>query len=88
MKGGAGPYKKGVRKEQELCRKLRSEGWDIAQRTAGSKSPFDIIAIQRSTGEIILIQCKSDKMPDSQKERIEKEHSWLTCDWSVRFEVV
>ena len=36
---------KGVRKERKIVHRLRDEGWDIAQRSADSRSPIDIFAI-------------------------------------------
>lgn len=51
-------YKKGRRKEYAICEQLKKEGFDIVQRTAGSHSPIDIIAIDTTNKVITLIQCK------------------------------
>jgi len=52
------PYLKGRRKEYKVCKQLREEGFEIVQRTAGSHSPIDIIAIKRDL--ILLVQVKPD----------------------------
>ena len=41
-------YIKGRRKEYKICKKLIEKGFDIAQRTAGSHSPIDIIVINKN----------------------------------------
>lgn len=53
-------YQKGRRKEYKICDELKKKGFDIVQRTAGSHSPFDVIAIKLLTREIKLIQSKPD----------------------------
>jgi Holliday junction resolvase len=60
-------YRKGVRKERKVVNQLKAEGWDIAQRSAGSHSPVDIWAVNLKTKEIMLIQCKPDNYKDTKK---------------------
>ena len=80
-------YEKGKRKEQKIAKQEREKG-RIAVRSAGSKSPIDIISINPETRRIYLIQCKPDSMPDAQKKKIEDEHKNLNCVFEVKFIVV
>jgi len=87
-------YKKGRRKEYSICDKLKKEGWDIVQRTAGSNSPIDIIAIDIKTRVIKLIQSKRiltedmGSVDEKQKEKIEGELRELNNVFRVEFEVL
>lgn len=77
-------YEKGRRKEYKLCNELRESGYDIVVRTAGSHSPFDIIAVDRYSKIITLIQAKADQ---ENHDRLFKEMEWLNGFWTVEFEV-
>jgi len=48
-------YVKGRRFEHYVKDKLEARGW-IVTRSAGSKGPFDLLAVKN--GKILLIQCK------------------------------
>lgn len=63
-------YIKGRRLEYEVMQELKFIGFDIIARTAGSHSPFDVIAIRsdKDTHIIKFIQCKSGKAKLSKKE--------------------
>jgi len=87
MLSARGRYRKGVRKEQKVVNELKEAGYDIVQRTAGSHSPIDIIAISKDTKGILFIQCKSDKLPNSEKVKICKEMEWLDGEFNVEFDV-
>ena len=50
--------RKGTRKEEMIVSELKKEGYDIAQRSAGSNSPIDIFAISIKNKTIKLIQSK------------------------------
>jgi len=53
-------YRKGYKKELELIRNLKRERrFHVVVRSAGSRTPFDIVAISKS--EILLIQVKTGK---------------------------
>ena len=80
-------YVKGRRKEYYICNKLKEEGFDIAQRTAGSHSPFDIIAVRKRDRQIKLVQAKPSTMPDKQIIKILEGHGWLDGTYEVKFEV-
>ena len=86
-------YKRGARKEYKIIYNLRKEGFDIAQRTAGSHSPVDIIAINRKLKIIKLIQSKrklDEKMSyieEKLKAKIEEENKDLNGEFRVEFEV-
>lgn len=78
-------YVKGRRKEYAICNTLRAEGFDIVQRTAGSHSPVDVIAIRRRDKKIKLVQAKPDNF---KSEKIEEELKWLNDEFIVKFEVI
>jgi len=86
-------YKKGRRKEYMICDDLKKEGFDIVQRTARSNSPIDIIAINKTTKVIKLIQSKrvlkeSMNFVDiKQKKEIEDNLYWLNNIFRVEVEV-
>ena len=70
-------YIKGRRKEYKIVNRLKTEGWDIVQRSAGSHSPIDIFAINKSLRVIKLIQAKPDDYPKSKEEKILSDNHWL-----------
>ena len=86
-------YSKGRRKEYKITEDLKKEGYDIVQRTAGSHSPIDIIAINRLTKTIKLIQSKRtiketmDYIDNKQRKDIEAGYRWLNDIYRVEFEV-
>jgi len=82
-------YIKGRKKEYLICSRLKEKfNYDIAQRTAGSHSPFDIIAINLKNKEIRLIQCKPDSMNAHQQQKIREENKKLNGLFLVSFSVV
>ena len=53
-------YQRGYLKEVEMVRRLKkSKRFHTVLRSAGSRSPFDVVAISKN--EIVLIQVKSGK---------------------------
>ena len=86
-------YRQGARKEYDICEKLRKEGFELAQRTAGSHSPVDIIAINRKLKIIKLIQSKRtieetmSFIDEKLKAKIEEENRDLNGLFNVEFEV-
>ena len=81
-------YLKGRNREYKTCEKLRQEGFHIVQRTAGSHSPMDIIAIDFHLNRIKLVQVKPKDMPDAQKQRILEDNKSLGGKrYYVEFEV-
>jgi|TARA_R100000501_G_C2621130_1_gene114372 Holliday junction resolvase len=81
-------YVKGRRKEYYIAEKLKKEGFDIVQRTAGSHSPFDIIAIDTNRKRISLVQCKPNTMSENERMRLLGANMFIVCDkYSVDFEV-
>ena len=63
-------YKRGRRKEYKICKELKKEGFDIVQRTAGSHSPIDIIAINSERMMIWLVQVKPDNLSEKEQWKI------------------
>ncbi len=82
---GNSNYIKGRRKEYKIVNRLKLEGWDIVQRTAGSHSPVDIIAINKKLRVIRLIQSKPDNYPQSQEDKITKDNIELNNVYRVEF---
>ncbi len=68
-------YKIGYYYERKVKEYLESGGKYIVWRTPGSKSPIDIIAINKDTGEVLLIQVKKTEYesPDDIYDRVKKE---------------
>jgi Holliday junction resolvase len=87
-------YQKGRRKEYAICKKLREEGFDIVQRSAGSHSKVDIFAIDTKGRRIKLVQCKrvlSQSMNTTNEQlkiKIESEISYLNGLYSCMFVVI
>jgi len=81
-------YEKGRRKEYKICNELKEAGFEIVQRTAGSHSPVDIIAIHKELGEIKLIQAKPDNFSEIGEFKLLQEHKWLNGWFEVTFEVL
>jgi len=81
-------YVKGRKKEYKIVNQLKSEGWDIVQRTAGSHSPIDVIAINKVLRVIKLIQSKPDNYSKSSEEKVLNECNWLNNVFRCEFEVV
>jgi len=74
--------------------KLKNDRFDVVQRTAGSHSPIDIIAINTRDKSIKLVQAKRtlnkpmDYIDPKLKEKIEKEFEKLNGFFWVDFEVL
>ena len=81
-------YIKGRRKEYSIRSGLIKEGWDIVQRTAGSHSPIDLIAINIKERKIRLIQCKPDSMSNKNKIKIETDNKQLNGLYMISFIVI
>lgn len=81
-------YAKGRRKEYKIIHELKDKGFDIVQRTAGSHSPIDILAINKTKQEIWLIQSKPEDYSEIQINKIKKELDFLNRLWLVKFFVI
>ena len=87
-------YKRGARKEYQIIKDLKDEGWPITQRTAGSHSPVDIIAINPELKTIKFIQSKRTLnknmafIDPKLKKRIEYANKQLNGLFLVVFEVL
>jgi Holliday junction resolvase len=80
-------YQKGRNKEYQIVKRLKFEGFDICQRTAGSHSPIDIIAINKNERRILLIQSKPSNFSNSAEIRLLNECDWLNGVFNVEFRV-
>lgn len=81
-------YIKGRRKEYKICNELREQGYDIVQRTAGSHSPIDIIAIRKATKDIFFVQCKPESMSMNEIKMIEEQQIGLNDEYKCKFKVI
>ena len=81
-------YTKGRKKEYKIVKELRQEGYDIVQRTAGSHSHIDVIAIDMAKKEILLIQSKPNNFSEKATNRllleIEKVKGLYFVDFQIR----
>jgi len=74
------PYRKGARYEYHVRDLLREDGYLVA-RTAGSRGPFDLIAIHPEKREILLIQVKK---AGSAPRTLREELARLAGTYTVR----
>ncbi len=81
-------YEKGRNKEYATVNKLKKAGYDIVQRSAGSHSPIDVFAINKTCRVIKLVQCKPNGFSDKKRKEIEFEMNWLNNMFRVEFEVI
>ena len=78
-------YEKGRRKEYKVCKSFREKGCIISQRSAGSHSPIDVFAIDKSKKTIYFIQVKPDEYDKSKAKKIKEELKYLNGVWNVQF---
>lgn len=81
-------YVKGRNKEYRICAQLKAEGYEIAQRSAGSHSPIDVFAIRKSDKKIKFIQSKPENYGKTASERIINDLEYLRGSWTVEFELI
>lgn len=80
-------YLNGKAKEQRVKNKYKKMGFDIVIRSAGSKSPIDLVAINSKEKIIRLIQCKPKNFPAKKREKLLGEFNYLNRDFRVGFDV-
>ena len=80
-------YGKGRNYEYKAIKFLKELGFDICQRTAGSHSPIDVLAIDTKKKIIRFVQVKGDNISKKDEEKIMLENSKLNGDFKVEFEV-
>lgn len=80
------PYRKGVTKERYIVRTAKMQG-KIALRSAASKSPIDVVIIDKDNNLIELIQCKAGLFSDRERIKLEEKYEWLNGLWNVEFSV-
>jgi Holliday junction resolvase len=79
-------YNRSKRKEQELVREAKKEG-KIALRSAGSKSPIDVVIIDRKNKLIQLLQVKTGTMSESALLKLSLEFNDLNSPFEVQYAV-
>lgn len=80
-------YLKGRRKEYGITERLKKEGWDIAQRSKGSHSPVDVIAIDIKNKKIKLIQSKAGILSSGKITKIYEDNKELNGKFDVSFDI-
>ena len=78
------PYEKGRRKEYKLKHMYESKGY-LCIRSAGSKSPFDLVVIDKENKRIRFVQSKSVSFSANKKKVLEKEYEWLNDEFICSF---
>jgi Holliday junction resolvase len=78
-------YRKGADKERMIVNVARSKGL-IALRSAGSKSPIDVVTVDFIGKHIKLVQSKLN-IDDAMKKRLEDKYSFLNGTYTVEFVV-
>ena len=78
-------YIKGREKEYKIVKYLKNEGYDIAQRTAGSRGVFDVIGISLKNKKINFVQSKSDNISEKQEDKILMDNHLLNGKFNVEF---
>ena len=78
-------YIKGKNKEHKIIRGLKKEGFDIVQRSRGSKSAIDIWAIKIKEKKIRLVQSKAGYLSNPAKQRMIEENKELNGMFEVEF---
>lgn len=81
-------YLRGRAKEYREINRMKSEGYDIVFRSAGSHSTVDCIGIRLKDKHIKLIQCKPRSMSDNAKARISQQFTALNDEFIVEFVVI
>lgn len=78
-------YQKGLRKEYKTVHNLKKEGYEIAQRSAGSHSPIDVFAINKKEKKIVFVQCKPDNFSKTKGKKILEDLEYLKGKFEVEF---
>lgn len=80
-------YRKGADYERKIVNELRAQGF-VCARSAGSKSPIDIWAVNPETREMLLIQAKKGKpIPKGEKLEILEFFKHLNGEYVVSCEL-
>lgn len=83
----ANKYRKGADYERKIVNELRDAGF-IAARSAGSKSPIDVWAINEKEREILLVQAKKGKpIPKAERTKIQTLLESLEGNYTVKAEL-
>ena len=81
-------YIKGRRYEYKLIKEHKERGFDICQRTAGSRSPVDIFCISFKDRMIKFIQAKPKSMSDAAIQRLEEKEKRFNGIFDCLFRVM
>jgi len=80
-------YVKGRKKEYKIIKSEREKG-RVVIRSAGSRSPVDVVSIDVKEKKIYLIQSKSESLSEGEKKRLYKDNKELNGLFLVSFVVV
>ena len=75
-------YKRGRRKEYKIVKRYKDFGC-LAFRSAGSRSPVDVVVVNSREKEILLIQSKPESMSENKKEELRNSLKFLDGTYKV-----
>ena len=77
-------YKSGRKKEYRIMHKFQKEGY-IVTRAAGSKSPFDLIGINRKRRRIVFIQVKPKNFSLIKQTKLYTVFEWVNGKFETAY---
>lgn len=81
-------YNKGRRKEYKIVHEYEDLGCRISQRTAGSHSPIDVLAVDEENNKIFFIQSKPDNFSRKKEKELKEKNKGLNGTFEAEFLVV
>ena len=80
-------YRRGRRKEYRIVKRLREEGYNLVQRSAGSHSPVDIWAVNTEERRILLVQSKPKSFGGERERALYMKNKRLSGVYDVEYVV-
>lgn len=80
-------YINGASRERRIVNKLKAKGL-LANRSAGSHSIWDLVAVDRISKKIYFIQSKPKSMSNRAKDKINKKNNFLNDEFMCSFQTV
>lgn len=77
-------YVKGRAREYAIMKNYKRRGW-IVLRSAGSHSPFDVVAVNKALKQVTFIQSKAGVFSKANRDILMKEYDWLNNEFLCKF---
>ena len=77
-------YIKGRAREYAIMHNYKRRGW-IVLRSAGSHSPFDVVAVNKEKKQITFIQSKAGAFSKANRKALVDGYSWLNDEFLCKF---